>query len=76
MSIDLKYFVLKPKSKHHNDPYANASRLAMIAYADAIKLHNLKMHDELLVWVAQELANDIDLGIERFDLTPQLPKEE
>lgn len=75
MSIDLKYFVLKPKSKRFNDPYADASRKAMVAYAEAIKLHNLPLHDELLVWVAQELANDIDLGVKRFDITPNTEED-
>jgi len=75
MSIDLKYFVLKPRSKRHRDPYAKASREAMLVYSDSIKRVNPKMADELLVWVAQELAADIDLGIQERK-SKQPPKED
>lgn len=76
MSIDLKYFVLKPRSKHHRDQYASASRNAMLAYSDSIKRVNPKMADELLVWVAQELAADIDLGMQERKNNPKPPKED
>jgi hypothetical protein len=43
MSIKLKYFVLKPKSKNSSDRYAQASREAMRAYADEISDVNEKL---------------------------------
>lgn len=37
MSLEMKYFVLKPRSKYRNDPYANAARRAMWEYAYQIE---------------------------------------
>jgi hypothetical protein len=37
VGLEKKYFVLKPRSKSYEDPYARASRKAMMAYADAIQ---------------------------------------
>ena len=47
----MKYFVLKPEG---DNPHAEASRAAMLAYADAIKPHNRKLCDELTQWVIRE----------------------
>ena len=50
--LQLKYFVLKPKG---NDPYAHASRMAMEAYANTIKLENETLAKELGEWILVEI---------------------
>ena len=57
--LQMKYFVLKPKG---NDAYANASRMAMAAYAKAINDENPKLKQELIDWI--------------FNETPQCPSSE
>lgn len=57
MSLEMKYFVLKPKSKDVDDFYAMASRSAMIAYADSINEVDEKLADELREWVKMEQNN-------------------
>ncbi len=47
--LQMKYFVLKPGG---DDVYAKASRKALIAYAEAIKLTNYDLADDLMVWVS------------------------
>lgn len=47
----MKYFVLKPKG---NDPYAEASRCAMYAYALSIKDENPELMDDLIEWWDRE----------------------
>jgi len=49
----MKYFVLKPNGK---DAYAQASRAAMRAYANAIEAVNLELADSLQEWVQLENA--------------------
>jgi hypothetical protein len=49
--LQTKYFVLKPKGA---DPYAVASRKAMLAYADAIDDANHDLAVELRHWVFRE----------------------
>ena len=49
--LEMKYFVLKPEG---DNPHAEASRAAMLTYADAIKPHNRKLCDELTQWVIRE----------------------
>ena len=44
----LKYFVLKPKG---GCPYGEASRMAMLAYAKAIKKENPQLAKDLKEWV-------------------------
>ena len=48
MLLEMKYFVLKPKGA---DPYAKASREALIAYAESIKTHDLALAEDLWRWV-------------------------
>ena len=50
--LDLKYFVLKPKG---DNEYAEASRAAMLAYADSIKKTNPKLANDLVDWVYNEM---------------------
>ena len=47
----MKYFVLKPKG---NDPYANASRRAMVEYANKILPTNPELANDILEWVEAE----------------------
>lgn len=54
MSLELKYFVLKPKSKFSDDPYALASRMAMIEYAKFILDKDPKLAKNLIDWVDRE----------------------
>lgn len=57
MSLEMKYFVLKPKAKTREDHYAKASQLAMQAYAQAIKKENPSLAEELEIWVTTESVN-------------------
>lgn len=52
--IECKYFVLNPRSKKADDPYAKASRKAMEAYAREIAGINLGLAENLLRWVERE----------------------
>ena len=54
--LKLKYFVLNPKSKTSDDPYAAASRAAMMAYAEAIFEVDKVLYNELCQWVNIEAA--------------------
>lgn len=47
----LKYFVLKPRGM---DWHAHASRMALVAYAEAIKGHEPELAKELMAWVDKE----------------------
>lgn len=49
--LQMKYFVLKPQG---DGPHAEASRAAMMAYAETIKSHNLALCDDLMKWVIRE----------------------
>jgi len=56
-----KYFILRPRSKFPGDPYAKASRAAMIAYAESLQTEEDAELDKLFItdlldWVAQERA--------------------
>lgn len=46
--LQLKYFTLKPKGEN---AYAEASRIAMLAYASAIEAENLYLAQDLRQWV-------------------------
>ena len=52
--LDLKYFVLKPKG---DNEYAEASRAAMLAYANSIEKTNSKLANDLVGWVHNELPS-------------------
>ena len=51
MSLDMKYFVLKPRG---NSSYALASRQAMCLYALMIEKTNLELAQDLREWVRLE----------------------
>ncbi len=54
MSLEIKYFVLKPKSKTVNDAYAIASRAAMELYSTIIAKENPELAKSLHEWVVRE----------------------
>jgi len=56
MSLQMKYFVLKPKG---GSPYAYASREALYAYADAIEEENRDLATDLRVWASTEIGRKI-----------------
>ena len=51
MSIEMKYFVLKPRG---DDAYAAASREAMCAYAEVIEECNPSLAVDLRQWARRE----------------------
>ena len=57
--LEMKYFVLNPKSKVAGDPYAKASRKAMRAYAMMIKGENPRLADDLIKWAHEATIEDI-----------------
>ena len=48
--LQMKYFVLNPNKK---DVYGEASRCAMLAYADAIEEENHDLWLDLVEWIAR-----------------------
>lgn len=52
--LEMKYFVLKPKG---DNPYARASRSALLAYASEINNTNPEMARELVDWVDNEIPD-------------------
>jgi len=56
--LQMKYFVLKPAG---SGKYAEASRIAMLAYADIIKSENLDLFLDITKWVQEEekVANQL-----------------
>jgi hypothetical protein len=54
MTLEMKYFVLKPKAKSKDDRYAIASQQAMLTYADKIFDDDPFLATELRAWVAHE----------------------
>lgn len=61
MSLEMKYFVLKPHSNTKNDAYAIASRAAMNAYSQAIRKENPELADSLQKWVLDEAIMAVEL---------------
>lgn len=57
VGLEMKYFVLKPKSKSRCDVYSEASQAAMITYAETIEDENPTLAKELKLWAKKE-AND------------------
>lgn len=53
--LEMKYFVLKPRSKEPDDDYAHASRQAIKEYARCIESVNPDLAMELLDWRAAEI---------------------
>jgi len=61
MSLELKYFVLKPKSKHYGDLHAAASRTAMRAYARMVRRDDPDLAHALMEWANSEQEADYAL---------------
>ena len=51
--LRMKYFILNPEG---TDSYANASREALVAYAESIKNHDPALAKDIWEWVDQELT--------------------
>ena len=56
MSLEMKYFILKPRAKSKTDKYAEASQAAMYTYADFIEEEDPDLANELRSWVGKEVA--------------------
>lgn len=65
MPIELKYWILKPRSKFVGDKFAMASRLAMIEYARAIRKTDRELSNALFAWVDREQTRDEKLTTEK-----------
>ena len=61
MGLEMKYFVLKPRSKVADDPFAEASRKAMNAFADGIEPFDRLLAGELRLWAEQERQQNVYL---------------
>ena len=64
MSLEMKYFVLKPKAKTRNDHFATASQAAMYIYADIIEEHDIDLAVDLRVWAGREAAGQTRMKYE------------
>ena len=62
MALEMKYFVLKPKGKTKDDPYAIASREAMRTYALTIQETNPELCHDLLRWIDIEEGKEDGSG--------------
>ena len=58
MALEMKYFMLKPRSKYEGDRHARASRQAMQAYAVEIERLDPELALELREWVWIEIERD------------------
>jgi len=62
MSLEMKYFVIKPKAKDPYDMWARASQDALIAYSERIRTTDFLLADQLLVWATKEkISQDYSL---------------
>jgi len=69
MSLQLKYFVLKPKAKVGYDMFARASQDAILAYSERIRTTDPLFADQLLCWAEKEKATQ-----DRMVREPRLTK--
>lgn len=59
MKLGWKYFVIEPKSKTKDDPFARAARAAMEKYAETIDDTDAEFASEIREWICSEkLLND------------------
>ena len=58
MALEMKYFVLEPRSKYKHDAYAAASRMAIRQYAEGIQNVDPKLAEELRAWAEIERERD------------------
>ena len=62
MALEMKYFVLKPKAKDQQDPFARASQRAMMAYSKAIRKVDRLLADQIEAWAEREQARQAVLN--------------
>lgn len=63
--LEMKYFVLSPKSKTVRDIYAKASRIAMQAYSKEIKIIDPELSHELADWASKEHFKESELALNK-----------
>jgi 1,4-alpha-glucan branching enzyme len=58
LTLEMKYFVLKPKAKSKSDPYSFASQQAMLTYAKIIQsqTNNWDFAQKIKAWAREEHA--------------------
>jgi len=61
VKLKWKYFVVEPRSKTKNDPFAAAARKAMRTYAAMILNTDPEFAAEILEWADAEFKHDQDL---------------
>lgn len=76
IGLKMKHFVLKPRSKTTSDPYAKASRIALMAYARSIRDINPKLSHALYCWVNKEYFKELGLVINEKHNTDKREEEE
>ena len=64
MALEMKYFILNPRSKSVDDEFVEASRKAMRAYARHIHKQDQELAESLEQWVNTEAnkAHDLKFG--------------
>ncbi len=67
MAFETKYFVLKPKSRFKDDPFAIASRAGMREFAETIKDTDDELASELLAWCDREEFNNMKMPDKMMD---------
>lgn len=55
MSLEIKYFILKPRAKSKEDPWAKASQDAMLKYAELIEETDPGLAGDLTTWAQREI---------------------
>ena len=61
-SLELKYFVLKPKAKGNDDMWARASQEAIKTFSDYIRASEPLFADQLLFWAEKEKSKQDYMG--------------
>jgi hypothetical protein len=62
MGLEMKYFVLKPRSKSVGDKWAKASREAIRTFAREIADIDPDLADSLCRWADEEMTRELDLA--------------
>ena len=63
MSLEMRYFILKPSAKDQKDPFAVASQKAMLTYSKAIRKVDPMLANQLEAWVEKEKARQAVLNV-------------
>lgn len=67
MALEIKYFILKPRSKFYCDPFAYASREAMRVFATMIQHEDTELAASLMNWANKEAENNDKLQLNKND---------